>query len=150
MFKILVDGRTHGSYNKDTVCVTVGSAAGADVCLPSAAAEHIKIYPLKDSFGGCYKATVHALDGMTQHTKHWTGRSQTIHWTLDPPYWLAGACATENSVYLHGEKPGWVLVYGGDTLTIRGRNIKVINYCGTCGKEDKNLWQCTCAERGQW
>jgi hypothetical protein len=150
MFKILVDGRTHGSYTDDTVCVTVGSAADADVKLPSADAEHIKIYPLHGSYGGCFKVTVHAPDGMTQHTKHWTGRRQTIRWTPNPPYWLTGVCATENSLFLHGEKPGWVLVYGGDTLTIKDRNIQVINYCGTCGRRGMphdQLWECTCAGR---
>jgi len=156
MFKILVDGVEHvehGSYTDDTVCITVGSAADAVVKLSSAAAEHIKIYPLHDSLGGCFKVTVHAHDGMTQHTKHWTGRHQTIQWTPDPvyPYWLAGACATDNILTLitGGDMHG-VLMYGGDTLTIRDRKIQVINYCGTClrrGMPHDELWECECADR---
>ena len=152
MFKILVDGRTHGSYNKATVCVTVGSAADADVKLPSAAAEHIKIYPLDGSYGGCFEVTVHAPDGMTQHTKHWTGRKQTIQWTADPPNWLVPTDigVVKNSMFIKGPKPGCVLVHGGDKMTIRGHEIQVINYCGTCGRKGTphdELWTCTCAER---
>ena len=154
MFKILVDGRTHGSYTNATVCVTVGSAADADVRLASAAAEHLKIYPLHDSYGGCFKVTVHARDGMTQHTKEWWGARKTVQWTTDPPGWLVGTDINafglpgRNPVFIHGqERPGWVLVYGGDSMTIRGHEIQLINWCGTCGRHDKDLCQCTCAKR---
>ena len=150
MFKILVDGRTHGSYTNATVCVTVGSAADADVRLASAAAEHITIYPLKDGLRGCFKVTVHARDGMTHHTKHWTGRRQTVQWTTDPPYWLVGTDIGQGNdpFFLKGPgPPGWVLLHGGDSMTVKGHEIKVINWCGTCGRHDKDLWQCTCAER---
>jgi hypothetical protein len=127
MFKILVDGRTHGSYSNDTKCVTVGSAENADVCLPSAAAEHIKIYPLHGSFGGCFKVTVHARDGMTHYTKKF-GEWHIVQWKPNPPYWLAGNCDTQNILRIHGhEKPGWVLVDGEDSLVVGGREIKVIN-----------------------
>ena len=143
MFKILVDGRMHGSYTNATVCVTVGSAA-----------EHIKIYPLKDSYGGCFKVTVHAADGMTQHTSTWMGRKQTVKWTTDPSGWLVSTDINflgredNNPVFIHGhERPGWVLVHGGDSMTVKGHEIQVINWCGTCRRHDKDLWQCTCAER---
>jgi len=157
MFKILVDGVEHGSYTNDTVCVTVGSAADAHVRLPSAAAEHIKIYPLHDSYGGGFKVTVHARDGMTQHTKTWYGQKQTVQWTTDPPNWLVPkdkdinhftGLESNKLMFIHGhEKPGWVLVHGGDSMTIRDRKIQVINWCGTCKRHDQDLWQCTCAAR---
>ena len=153
MFEILLDGRTHGCYTQATACVTVGSAADADVKLPSAAAEHIKIYPLDGGYGGCFKVTVHAPDGMTHHTKHWTGREQTIEWTpsRDPPYWLDGTTRGNDNFFLKGPgPPGWVLVYGGDSMTVSGHVIQVINYCGTCGRKGTphdELWACTCAER---
>ena len=140
MFKIMVDGIEHSRHSPTCKVVTVGSAADAQVRLPSAAAEHLKIYPLDDSFGGCFKVTLHARDGMTQHTKHWTGRRQTVEWTPDPPNWLVGTDINllvredKKTVFIHGhERPGWVLVFGGDVMTIRGRNIQVINYRGTSG-----------------
>ena len=132
MFIIKVDGVEHSRYSGACGCVTVGSAADAQVRLPSAAAEHLKIYPLDGSFGGCFKVTVHARDGMTQHTKEWWGKPKTVQWTTDIP------------------KSGWVLVYGGDSMTVRDHTIQVINYCGTCGRQGKpydQLWQCTCAKR---
>ncbi len=163
MFKILVDGVEHSSYTNKTVCVTVGSAADANVRLPLAAAEHIKIYPLHDSYGGCFKVTVHARDGMTQETKELRktkdGRAtmtKTVQWKPDPPNWLQATSLnifgnetkSAGAVFIHGhEKPGWVLVYGGDSMTIRDREIQVINWCGTCKRQGKDLWQCTCAAR---
>ena len=151
MFKIMVDGVEHSCYSGACGCVTVGSAADAQVRLPSAAAEHLKIYPMHGSYGGCFKVTLHARDGMTQHTKHWTGKKQTVKWTTDPPGWLVPDCDTENIITVHGlERPGWVLVYGGDSMTVRDHTIQVINYCGTCGRQGKpydQLWQCTCAKR---
>ena len=142
MFKIMVDGKEHTRYDDACVRVNVGSAADAQVRLPSAAPEHLKIYPLHDSYGGCFKVTVHAPEGMTHHTKHWTGRKQTVQWTPD----LVGTDINRwggfgnKNVFLHGhERPGWVLVHGGDFMTIKAHTIQVINYCGTCGKQGNAL-----------
>jgi hypothetical protein len=127
MFKILVNGVEHGRYTDTCGCVTVGSAENADVYLPSAATEHIKIYPLHGSYGGCFKVTVHARDGMTHHTKEWGGVWKTVQWTPDPPYWLK-ATSRMNLVTFHGDKPpGWVLVHGGDEMIIGKHKIEVIN-----------------------
>ncbi len=153
MFKILVDGVEHGSYTSRTVCLTVGSAANADVRLEAAAAEHIKIYPLHGSYGGCFKVTVHARAGMTQHTTTWKGERQTVQWTTDPPNWLVAkdinflGLEGKKTVRIHGERPGYVLVHGGDSMTVGDHEIQVLNWCGTCGREDKDLWKCTCAAR---
>jgi hypothetical protein len=156
MFKIMVDGKEHTRYDDACVRVDVGSAADAQVRLPSAAPEHLTIYPLKDSYGGsyggCFKVTLHAPDGMTHKTFNF--RKQTVQWTTDPPGWLVGTDINSlgregnNPVFIRGhEPPGWVLVYGGDSMTVRGHVIQVINFCKTCGKEGNDLWQCTCAAR---
>jgi hypothetical protein len=127
MFKIIVDNIEKGVYSDNCGAVTVGSAADADVCLPSAAAEHIKIYPLHGSFGGCFKVTVHARDGMTHYTKK-CGKWHIVQWKPNPPYWLAANCETQNLLTIHGrEKPGWVLVDSGDSLLIGDHKIQVIN-----------------------
>ena len=157
MFKIMVDGVEHSCYSGACGCVTVGSAADAQVRLPSAAAEHLKIYPLDSSYGGGFKVTLHARDGMTLHTKEWTGQKKTVQGTTDPPGWLVGTDINfwggknYSPVFIRGhEPPGWVLVYGGDSMTVRDHTIQVINYCGTCGRQGKpydQLWQCTCAKR---
>ena len=129
MFKIIVDNIERGCYSDNCGAVTVGSAADAQVRLPSAAAEHLKIYPLDASFGGCFKVTLHARDGMTHHTKHWTGKRQTVKWTTDPPGWLVPDCDIENIITVHGlERPGWVLLYEGDSMTVRDHVIQVIRY----------------------
>ena len=48
MFKITVDGVEHSRYDDEWVWINVGSAAGAEVRLPWAAGEHLKIYPMDD------------------------------------------------------------------------------------------------------
>ncbi len=127
MFNILVDGRTHSGYDDDTKCVTVGNAENADVCLPSAAAEHIKIYPLHGSFTGCFKVTVHARDGMKQWTKTF-GAWHLKQWKPNPPKWLEVTCDTLNLLTNYGRKPpGWVLVHDEHSLIVGGREIKLIN-----------------------
>ena len=127
MFNILVDGRTHSGYDDNKKCVTVGSAENADVCLPSAAAEHIKIYPMDKGFKGCFKVTVHARDGMTQYTKYF-GEWHIKQWKPDLPNWLEVNCDTLNLLTNYGRKPpGWVLVHDDDSLVVGGREIKLIN-----------------------
>ena len=127
MFKILVDGRTHGSNSYDTKCVTVGSAKNADVKLPSTAAEHIKIYPMDKGFKGCFKVTVHAREGMEQWTKTF-GEWHIKQWKPDPPNWLDVNCDTLNLLTIAGDKPpGWVLVHDDDLLVVAGRQIKLVN-----------------------
>ena len=134
MFKIMVDGKEHSRYADTCGCVNVGSAADAQVRLQSAAEEHLKIYPMHGSYGGCFKVTVHAADGMTQHTKEWWGARKTVQWTTDPLGWLVGTdidtfgLPGRNPVFIHGqERPGWVLVHGGDSMTVKGHEIQVIN-----------------------
>ena len=155
MFKIMVDGIEHSRHSPTCAVVTVGSAADAQVRLHSAAAEHLKIYPLHGSYGGCFKVTLHAPDGMTHETSNF--RRQTVQWTTDPPGCLVGTNINcwggkdYSPVFIKGhEPPGWVLVYGGDSMTVSGHVIQVINYCGTCGRKGTphdELWACTCAER---
>ena len=157
MFKIMVDGIEHSRHSPTCAVVTVGSAADAQVRLHSAAAEHLKIYPLHDSYGGCFKVTVHAREGMTHKFRTIAGERQTVQWTTDHGDWLVGTDINrgggmgDKKVFLHGhERPGWVLVHGGDSMTVMGHEIQVINYCGTCGRKGMpydQLWQCTCAER---
>ena len=109
------------------VRVNVGSAADAQVRLPWAAPEHMKIYPLHGSHGGNFTVSIHDPAGMTHKTTEWWGKPKTVQHYPDPPW----------KVYM----------YGRDSMTIRGHVIQVINFCGTCGKEGKELWQCTCGTR---
>lgn len=90
MFKIMVDGIENSRHSPTCAAVTVGSAADAQVRLPSAAAEHLKIYPLHGSYGGCFKVTVHAADGMTHKCRTISGEMQTVQWTTDHGDWLVG------------------------------------------------------------
>ena len=126
MFKILVDGNFHSCYAPVVVRVNVGSAANAQVCLPWAAEEHLKIYPMRGSHGGNFTVSIHDPAGMTLKTTEWWGKPKTEQHYPDPPW----------KVYVNG----------GDSMTIRGHVIQVINFCGTCGLQGKQLWKCTCAE----
>ena len=45
-------GKEHSRYDDACVRVNVGSAADAQVCLPWAAKEHLKIYPMHAGYYG--------------------------------------------------------------------------------------------------
>ena len=66
MFKIMVDGIEHSRYDNEQVWIDVGSAEDAEVWLPWAQEQHLKIYP-------CWRqnflVSVHASDGMVYKTK---------------------------------------------------------------------------------
>ena len=152
MFKIMVDGKEHTRYDDACVRVNVGSAAAAQVRLPSAAPEHLKIYPLDGSHKDCFKVTVHAPEGMTHKFRTIAGERQTVQWTPDHGNWLVADldwCPVRGgqTVCIHGERPGWVMVHPGDSMIVMGHEIQVINYCGTCGKQGDSYWECTCHEQ---
>ena len=152
MFMIMVDGIENSRHSPTCAAVTVGSAANAQVRLPSAAPEHLKIYPLNGSHGDCFKVTVHAREGMTHKSRTCEGETQTVQWTPDHGNWLVADlywCRVRGGqkVCIHGERPGWVMVHGGDSMIVMGHEIQVINYYGTCGKQGNSFWECTCAER---
>ncbi len=130
MFKILVDGIEHSRYAQTfRGCITVGSAADAQVRLPWAAPLSLQIRPLTDGDGGDFAVTVHDPEGMTHNTAEWWGKRITVQ---------------------HYPDPLWVRVRGGDSnesMIIRGHVIQVITWCATCGRQPKQLWQCTCADR---
>jgi hypothetical protein len=58
MFKILVDGVERGRYTDTCGCVNVGSAADAQVRLPWAAAQSLKIYPMHAGDYGDFRVTI--------------------------------------------------------------------------------------------
>ena len=120
MFKIMVDGIEHSRYSDACVRVNVGSAADAQVRLPWAAEEHLKICPMHTGDYGDFRVTIHDPEGMTHKTTEWWGKRKTVQWYPDPR---------------------WVRVRGGESMTIRGHVIQVISWCGRCGKMH---YDCTC------
>ena len=107
--KITVDGKEHNSYAYEKgMCITVGSRTGAEVCVPWAAEESVKIYPVprEDSNWGGYEVTVLDPRGMMLLKIDWMRRPKKEHHSAD----------TEK-----------VMVYSGDQMVIRGHRIRVIS-----------------------
>jgi hypothetical protein len=122
MFKIMIDEKEHSRYTDTCGCVNVGSAAGAQVRLPWAAAQSLKIYPMLGADLGDFRVTVHDPEGATHHTTEWWGRRKAVTVRHDPD-------------------PRWIRVSGGESLTVRGHVIRLITWCGRCGKSHQ---ECTC------
>jgi hypothetical protein len=120
MFKILVNGVEHRRYIDTCGCVNVGSGGNAQVRLAWAAAECLKIYPMRGGDYGDFRVTVHDPEGVTHHTTEWWGRRKIVQ--RDPD-------------------PRWIRVNGGESLNVRGHVIQLISWCGRCGKSHQ---ECTC------
>ena len=105
MFMIKVDGVEHSRYSSTCAAVTVGSAADAQVRLPSAAAEHLKIYPMhyRD-----FLVSIHDPAGMTHTTTTWFGETKTEQRFPDRTW--------------------KVHVRDGDPMVIRGHEIRAMKY----------------------
>ncbi len=122
MFKILVNGVEHSRYTDTCGCVNVGSGGNAQVCLPWAAAECLKIYPMLGGDYGDFRVTVHDPEGATHHTTERWGRRNAV-------------------TVPHGSSRLWIKVCGGESLTVRGHVIQLISWCGRCEKAHVD---CTC------
>jgi hypothetical protein len=120
MFKILVNGVEHGRYTDTCGCITVGSGGNAQVRLSWAAAECLKIYPMRGGDYGDFRVTIHDPEGATHHTTEWRGK------------WKIEQCDPD---------PRWIRVSDGDSLTVRGHVIQLFSWCGMC---DKSHQECTC------
>jgi hypothetical protein len=83
----LVDGVEDSRYLDTFGCVNVGSAADAQVCLPGAAAQCLKIYPMHGGDGGDFRVTVHDPEDMTHNTAEWWGKRITVQHYPDP-WWV--------------------------------------------------------------
>lgn len=106
MFKIIVDGVEHSRYDDEWVWINVGSAEGAEVHLPWAAKEHLKIYPMhyRD-----FLVSIHDPAGMTHTTTTWFGETKTEQRYADPTW-----------------KNHKVYVRDGDPMIIRGHEIRAM------------------------
>jgi hypothetical protein len=112
---------------------------------------------LTDGDEGDFAVTVHDPAGMTHHTRKWYGRKQIVQWKPNPRGCLVGTVTnafgleSKDPVTYWGDKPpGWVRLRGGDAgelMIVRGHVIEVITGCATCGRESKQMWSCTCADR---
>jgi hypothetical protein len=122
MFKILVNGVEHGRYTDTCGCVNVGSGGNAQVRLSWAAAECLTICPMRDGDYGDFRVTVHDPEGATHHTTEWCGWRKAVTVRHDPDR-------------------RWIRVSGGESLTVRGHVIRLISWCGRCGKAHQ---ECTC------
>jgi hypothetical protein len=153
MFKILVDGEFCRSYPQAfRGCITVGSAADAQVRLDRGAPLCLQIRPLTGGSEGDFAVTVHP--GVTHNT--WTGRRRRlfVHYKPNPRGWLEwtatdgyGLESRHEPVTIWGKD--WVRLRGGDaqeSMTVCGHKIEVITGCWTCGRESSQMWECTCAD----
>ncbi len=105
MFKIMVDGKEHSRYDDEWVWINVGSAAGAEVRLPWAAGEHLKIYPMR---GRGFLVSIHDPAGMTHTTTTWFGETK-ISQRFPDRTWK-------------------VHVRDGDPMIIRGHEIRAMKF----------------------
>ena len=106
MFKIIVDGVEHSRYDDEWVWINVGSAAGAEVHLPWAAKEHLKIYPM---FGKDFKVSIHDPEGMKHTTTTSFGETKEYNRYPDDNF-----------------KGSLVWVRDGDPMIIRGHEIRAM------------------------
>ena len=103
MFIIEVEGIENSRHSPTCGPITVGSAANAQVRLPSAAEEHLKIYPMhyRD-----FLVSIHDPAGMTHTTTTWFGETKTEQ-RYAVPTWK-------------------VYVRDGDPMVIRGHEIRAM------------------------
>jgi len=80
MFKIVIDGVHHSTYDDEWVWTNVGSAADAEVRLRWADKKRLSIYPM---FYGDFLVVVHSPHGMVVR-KIWTEELRQCH--ADPSY----------------------------------------------------------------
>ncbi len=119
---ILVDGVEHSRYTDTCGCVNVGSGGNAQVRLSWAAAECLKIYPMRGGDYGDFRVTVHDPEGMTHEPTGWWVNMKIIRLHYYPDL-------------------EWVRVSDGDSLIVRGHVMQMISWCGRCGKSHQ---ECTC------